>query len=83
MPLLFAVYDKYCGHVLGVHADRRTFEPVIAALAGLGRYSLRTRRATDADLLAVMQGVKCEHCAGHRMSLNVPATEPGKEGSNS
>jgi predicted metalloprotease len=62
----FAVYNRDCGHVLGIHPDRATFEPMIARMQASGRYSLRTRRSTPDDVDAVLLGVKCELCAGDR-----------------
>lgn len=64
---LYAVYNKHCGHVLGVHADRAVQEPIVEALQPANGWALRTRRATDEDLTAFMQGVRCVKCSldGH------------------
>lgn len=59
---MYAVYNRDCGHVLGVHNDRAAFEPMVERMAAVGRYSLRTRKATDEDLLSVLQQAKCERC---------------------
>lgn len=59
----YAVYNKDCGHVLGVHNDRAAFEPMTARLQAAGRFSLRTRKATDEDILAVVRGEKCKRCS--------------------
>lgn len=59
---LYAVYNRDCGHVIGVHNNRATFEPLIAKLEAAGTYSLRTRRATDADIEAVVKQVMCDKC---------------------
>jgi hypothetical protein len=59
---LYAVYNRHCAHVLGVHADRRVWEPFIARMQAAGNWSLRTRVATDEDLLAVIRGDRCERC---------------------
>lgn len=63
---LYGVYNRDCGHVLGVHADRRAWEPTVARMQARENWSLRTRRATDEDMLAVVRGVKCERCDGAR-----------------
>lgn len=60
---LYAVYNKRCGHVLGVHADRRIWEPHIARMQEAGNWSLRTRVATDEDMVAVIRGERCGMCA--------------------
>lgn len=59
---MYAVYNRDCGHVLGVHNNRAAFEPMVARMQAAGRHSLRTRKATDEDLLAVLQQDKCERC---------------------
>lgn len=40
---------------------------MVARMQERGDWSLRTRRATDEDMLAVIQGVKCERCDGARV----------------
>lgn len=61
---LYAVYNRDCGHVLGVHADRAFWEPTVSRMQQAGNWSLRTRVATDEDMLAVIRGEKCERCDG-------------------
>jgi hypothetical protein len=58
----YAVYNKDCGHVLGVHNDRAAHAPLIARLEARGNFSLRTRKATDEDMLAVIRVDRCELC---------------------
>ena len=59
----YAVYNKDCEHVLGVHNDRAAFEPMTARLQATGKFSLRTRKATDEDILAVLREERCELCS--------------------
>lgn len=59
---LYAVYNKHCGHVLNIHADRAVQEPIVEAMQPVNNWALRTRRATDADITALMQGVRCSKC---------------------
>lgn len=68
---MYAVYNRDCGHVLGVHNDRGTFEPMVARMQAIGRYSLRTRKATDEDLLALLRQDKCEQCELHAGQLPI------------
>lgn len=71
---LYAVYNKHCGHVLGVHPDRAVHEPMVEALQPVNRHALRTRVATDADIEAVVRGIRCEKC-----SLDGVVTRPEGE----
>ena len=72
---LYAVYNRYCGHVLGVHADRGHWEPMVARLQVVGSWSLRTRKALDEDLLAVIRGDRCGKCA-----MDVPPLPDAPDG---
>ena len=60
--LLYAVYHKHCGHVVNVHGDRAVNDPIVEALQPAWRYALRTRKATDDDLEALVRGDRCERC---------------------
>lgn len=59
---LYAVYNRDCGHVLGVHNNRAAFEPMVTQMQAQGCYSLRTRKATDFDIVAVLRDEMCDRC---------------------
>lgn len=60
---LYAVYNKHCGHVVGVHPDRAIHERYVEVLQPANRYALRTRKATDDDLEALIRGTRCQTCS--------------------
>jgi hypothetical protein len=71
----YAVYNKHCGHVINIHGDRAVNEPIIEAIQPANGYALRTRKATDVDLEALVRGDRCERC-----TLDGQTTEVARDG---
>jgi hypothetical protein len=70
---LYAVYHKHCGHVINVHANRAIWDPIADSLQRATGFALRTRKATDADLEALIRGDRCDLCTvDGKTTLAVP-----------
>jgi hypothetical protein len=70
---LYAVYNKHCGHIISIHADRALWEPIIAHMQPANGHALRTRKASDDDLLAALRGDRCDTCNLDRTTPPLPA----------
>lgn len=67
--ILYAVYHKDCGHILGIAHERGMCERQISALTLRGTWGWRVRAGvTDAQIDSLLKGDRCAKCA-----IEVPA----------
>lgn len=65
--ILYAVYHKDCGHILGIHNERRIVQRQIEyalTVNAMGSWGWRVRAGvTDAQIDSLMRGDRCAKCS--------------------
>ena len=58
----YVLYNKRCGHVIGMSANRETLERQAEALSLTSNRGWRVRLSDDGAREALLKGVRCESC---------------------
>lgn len=69
----YAVFSKYCGHVVAVKRDREDADRIVEKTRAAGAHQFRVRTAIASDLLAVQQPKNCEQCGTAVATAEEPA----------
>jgi hypothetical protein len=59
----YVLYNKCCGHVVGMSATRETLRRQADALSLTTNWGWRIRLSADGDDDALLKGVRCETCS--------------------